>query len=309
MSCVQKQIRQNCINTFGKSPKIIEEYLIHYADIRKPSSFLIQKISGILSAFNRYLANLDINVASVKIAHIDKFLADLNTRLAPSTYRLYLFYIRQFVKYLFQERGILKRDLSLLMTSGPRRGQIIPPKFLQNYELQRLFENIDLCSKRNVRSYTILHLSYELGLLPKEICLITLDNIRFSEAEINLRSRRYEYQLWLPLSDKSLKAIVFYMVKARPRNNQRALFLKLKSPYEPISPANVCSDISRLMRKVNLPSSSYWLRHTNAKNLLEQGASTFEIKEILGYERMRTAEHYLRIHVKLMRKVLFDETL
>ena len=41
---------------------------------------------------------------------------------------------------------------------------------------------------------------------------------------------------------------------------------------------------------------------------MEQGASTFEIKEIFGYERMQTAERYLRIHVKLMRKVLFDET-
>jgi site-specific recombinase XerD len=306
---MKKQIRQNCIDTCGKFPKIIKEYLIHYADIRKPSSLLIQKISRILSAFNRYLVNLDIKIASIKIAHIDKFLTELNTRLTPSTYRLYLFYVRQFVKYLYQERGILKRDLSLLMTSGPRRGQIIPPKFLQNYELQRLFDNVDLCSKRDIRSYAILHLSYEFGLLPKEICMITLDDIRFSEAEINLRSRCYEYQLWLPLSDKSLKAIVFCMVKARPRNNQRALFLKLKSPYEPISPANVCSDISRLMHKVNLPSSSYWLRHTYAKNLLEQGASTFEIKEILGYERMQTAEHYLRIHVKLMRKVLFDETL
>jgi site-specific recombinase XerD len=224
---VQKQIRQNCIDTCGKFPKIIEEYLIHYADIRKPSSLLLKKISRILSAFGRYLAKLDIKIASLKIAHIDKFLAKLNTRLAPSTYRLYIFYIRQFVK-------------------------IIPPKFLQDYELQRLFDNVDLCSKRDIRSYAILHLSYEFGLLPKEICMITLDDIRFSEAEINLRSRRYEYQLWLSLSDKSLKAIVFYMVKARPRNNQRALFLKLKSPYEPISPANVCSDISRLMQKVNL---------------------------------------------------------
>jgi site-specific recombinase XerD len=139
--------------------------------------------------------------------------------------------------------------------------------------------------------------------------MITLDDIRFRKGEINLRSRRYEYQLWLPLSDKTLKAIVFYMVRARQQSDQRTLFLKLKSPYEPISPSNVCGDLCRLMHKVNLSSSSYWLRHTYAKNLLEQGASTFEIKEILGYESMQTAKRYLQIHVKLMRKVLFDETI
>ena len=306
---MQKQIQQNCADTCSKSPKIIEEYLIHYEKSRKPSLLLLQKIRSILSVFNEYLENLEINIASIKTAHIDKFLAELNTSLAPSTYRLYLFYIRQFVKYLYKEQGILKRDLSLLMSPGPRRGQIIPPKFLQDYELQRLFDNVDLCSKRDIRSYAILHLSYEFGLLPKEICMITLDDIRFSKAEINIRSRRYEYQLWLPLSDKTLKAIVFYMVRVRKQSDQRTLFLKLKSPYEPISPSNVCGDLCRLMHKANLSSSSYWLRHTYAKNLMEQGASTFEIKEILGYERMQTAERYLQIHVKLMRKVLFDETI
>ena len=99
------------------------------------------------------------------------------------------------------------------------------------------------------------------------------------------------------------------MVKARPQNDQRALFLKLKSPYDPISSPNVGGDLSRLMHKVNLSSSSYWLRNTYAKNLLEQGASTFEIKQLLGFKSMQTAERYLQIHVKLMRKVLFDEIL
>jgi len=306
---MQKQIQQNCIDTCGKYPKIFEEYLIHYTEFKKNSSLLTRRIRRILSAFSSYLAGLKIPLTSIKIVHIDNFLVELNQRLAPSTYRMYLYCIRQFVNYLYQERGILKNDLSLLMTPGPRRAQIIPPKFLQDLELQRLFNNAELFSKRDIRSYAILHLSYNFGLLPKEICMITLDDIRFGKAEINLRSRCYECQLWFPLSDITLKAIVLYMVKARPQSDQRVLFLKIKSPYEPISPSNVYGDLSRLMHKANLSASSYWLRHTYAKNLLEQGASTFEIKEIFGFERMQTAERYLQIHVKLMRKVLFDETL
>jgi integrase/recombinase XerD len=306
---MQKQIQQNCTDTCGRLPKIIEEYLIHYVEFKKTSSLQTQRIRRILSAFSSYLAGLKIPLTSIKIVHIDNFLVELNQRLAPSTYKIYLYCIRHFVKYLYQERGILKTDLSLLMTPGPRRAQIIPPKFLQDHELQRLFNNAYLFSKRDIRSYAILHLSYEFGLLPKEICMITLDDIRFGKAEIDLRSRCYECQLWFPLSDITLKAIVLYMVKARPQSDQRTLFLKLKSPYEPISASNVSGDLSRTMHKVNLLSSSYWLRHTYAKTLLEQGASTFEVKQLLGYERMQTAERYLRIHAKLMRKVLFNETL
>jgi len=306
---MQKQIQQNCTDTCGKLPKIFEEYLIHYTEFKKISSLQTQRITRILSDFSSYMAGLKIDLASIKIVHIDNFLAELNQRLAPSTYKMYLYCIRKFMKYLYQERGILKTDLSLLITPGPRRAQIIPPKFLQDHELQSIFNNVVLFSKRDFRSYAILHLSNEFGLLPKEICMLTLNDIRFGIAEINLRSRCYEFELWFPLSENTLKAIVLYMVKARPQSEQRSLFLKLKSPYEPISPSNVCGDLSLLLHKVNLSASSYWLRHTYSKNLMEQGASTFEIKQLLGFKSMQTAERYLQIHVKLMRKVLFDEIL
>jgi site-specific recombinase XerD len=50
------------------------------------------------------------------------------------------------------------------------------------------------------------------------------------------------------------------------------------------------------------------LRHTYAQNLLEAGASIFEIKEMLGHDKIESTKNYLRIHIQLMRKVLFDET-
>ena len=306
---MQQIIKHNCTKTNDTLLRVCDEYLIDYAETRENNSLKTQRIRRILSAFSSYLAGLNINLTSIKIVHIDNFLVELNQRLAPSTYKMYLYCIRQFVKYLYQERGILETDLSLLITPGPRRAQIIPPNFLQNHELQRISYNAELFSKRDIRSYAILNLSYNFGLLPKEICMITLDDIRFGKAEINLRSRCYEFELWFPLSENTLKAIVLYMVKARPQSEQRALFLKLKSPYDPISPPNVSGDLSRLLHKVNLSASSYWLRNTYAKNVMEQGASTFEIKQLLDYASMQTAERYLRIHVKLMRKVLFNETL
>lgn len=306
---MQQIVKRNCIETSNTNAIICNEYLIYLAKNKDISSLLRNRIKKILSDFCSYLSSLKIKLASMKIIHIDSFIAKLNQRLAPSTFRLYLYYLRQFLIYLYKERKILKRNLSLLMEPCPRRAQITPPKYLQDNELRRLFNSADILSKRDIRSYAILHLSYEFGLLPKEICTITLDDIRFRKNEINIRSRNYEFQLWLPMSEKTIKAIVFYMVRARPQTEHRTLFLKLKLPYEPISSSNVCGDLSQLMHKVNLSSSSYWLRHTYAKNLLELGASTYEIKEILSHERMKTAERYLQIHVKLTRQILFDETL
>jgi len=48
---------------------------------------------------------------------------------------------------------------------------------------------------------------------------------------------------------------------------------------------------------------------TYAQNLLESGQSIFEIMQMLGHDRVKSSRSYLHVHVTLMRKVLFDETL
>ncbi len=63
------------------------------------------------------------------------------------------------------------------------------------------------------------------------------------------------------------------------------------------------------MKKAGLSASAYWLRHSYAQNLLEAETSIFDIKEMLGHDRIQTTRRYLHIHTRLMREVLFDETL
>jgi site-specific recombinase XerD len=63
------------------------------------------------------------------------------------------------------------------------------------------------------------------------------------------------------------------------------------------------------MKEAGLASSAYWLRHTYAQNLLQIGRSIYDIKEMLGHENIQSSRVYLHIDTKLMRKVLFNETL
>jgi site-specific recombinase XerD len=58
----------------------------------------------------------------------------------------------------------------------------------------------------------------------------------------------------------------------------------------------------------NLPANTYWLRHSFAQNMLESGASIYEIKEMMGHRSIDSTKKYLSIHVNLMREVILDET-
>ncbi|WP_207689780.1 tyrosine-type recombinase/integrase [Desulfonema limicola] len=100
-----------------------------------------------------------------------------------------------------------------------------------------------------------------------------------------------------------------YIIGARPESRARELFLGLYPPYEPVTVYVIRSSISQLMRKAGVLGTPYSLRHTYAQNLLESGASIYEIKEMLGHDSLKSTKKYLHVDIKLMRKVLFNDTI
>jgi integrase/recombinase XerD len=303
------QIKRPIERPVEKIPEIYEQYLAYYAKTRQVQHCQMLRTRNTLAAFNAYLKSKKIKPAGIKIEQIDAFLAKRNAKFTPVVRQNQRSNLRGFLRYLYQQRKILHKDLSSLVVGAPLFAQAIPPKFLRPQEIQRLFAGIDLCSQKGIRTNAMLYLAYTLGLRPKEISLVTLDDMFFGKREISLRDRKSKNPIKLPLPDDTIKAIAAYIVGARPKSSERALFLTFRAPYKPISPVVVSQDIGTCMRKANIAASAYWLRHTYAQNLLEQEASIFEIKEMLGHDRIQTTQRYIYINIKLMREVLFDETL
>jgi integrase/recombinase XerD len=286
-------------------PDPFDSYL--HQQSHKASSNHLRNIRGVLSSFHTYLEKHGITLANLKIEDLDHFLAE--RKVARSTRSIYRYCLRGFLKYLYRERRILKKDLAPLLV-GPRMfSEQKPPKFLRPQEVQKLFASLALSTPSDIRTYAIVHLAYALGLRPAEISTITLDDISFRKAELTLSNRKELNPVTLPLPEQTIKAIAAYLSKARPKSTSRWLFLNIPYPYTPMQPLSVGLCISKAMKHAGLSSSAYWLRHTYAQNLLLMGQSIYEIKEMLGHEEIRSSQKYLYIHVDLMRKVLFHETL
>jgi site-specific recombinase XerD len=288
-------------------PQLYEEYLSYYG--HKVLYGHVQRTRKILSALVDYLRKHNIFFSKIKIEDIDAFLAEYNQSYTAHVRKSNRSCLRGFLRYLYQERGILQKDFACLLIGAPIYAEAKPPKFLRAHEIQKLFKSISPSSAWELRAYAMLHLAYTLGLRPKEISLISLDDISFSKGEISLPDRKNTQPIVLPLPEDTIKAIAAYIVGGRANRSERQLFLTLRAPYGPICSALVGNNINTYLRKVNSIASAYWLRHTYAQNLLETGASIFEIKEMLGHKKIRSTERYLHIHTKLMREVLFDETI
>jgi len=290
-----------------KIPEEFERYLDYYkTQVRRKET--VQRVRKILTGLDVYLQELDITFCKISIEQVDHFLARYNKNFTPGTSRTYRSHIRKFLKYLYQE-GHIKKDLAPLVVSPPDFARSKPPKFLRPNEVQKLFDSLDLSNAKDLRSYAAMHLAYYLGLRPREIRLITLDDISFRQKEIFIHTRKNYSPAQLPLPDDTIKAITAYIVGGRAESEHRTLFLQLIPPYKPV---NVC-DIPRYVRECmyenNFRASIYWLRHSYAQNLLESGASIYEIKEMMGHKSIDSSRKYLSIHINLMREVILNETL
>ena len=285
----------------GGLPDIYEQYFLYLEHTREISRSQIINVRRVLASLHGYLENHKLSLAALKIEHLDAFMGEF--KVARTTLRIYRYYVRGFLKYLYAERKIMKKDLASLLVGPPLFAHKKPPKFLRPQEMQKLFSSLKLSTPMDIRTYAMIHLAYSLGLRPIEISRITLDHISFTRGELSIRERKTKKPTILPLPKQTVQAIAAYVFKARPKTDIRALFLTHSgSPFRP-------EMVAGTTKKAGLSSTAYWLRHTYAQNLLGMGRSIYEIKEMMGHKNIQSTQRYLYIDTERMRKVLFNETL
>ena len=290
-------------------PEIYEAYLVYRKKVHQTPYRKRKQIKRVLAAFHDYLKRNKQDLRTLKIDHIDAFHAKFNPAFALRSQQLYRYYLRGFISYLYHQKGWLKKDLAPLMKGPPVFTRSKPPKFLRRKQIAEVFANLSCLTANDLRTYAMAHLAYFLGLRPQEIVHIRLDDISFKNAELNLEDRKNNIPTKLPLPERVLKAVVAYVIGGRPKSTSQMLFVGHCAPYGPLVPTRVSTVLSTCLKKVNGKATGYWLRHTYAQNLLEAGASLYDIKEMLGHDHIESTKQYLSIHIEMMRKVLFDEIL
>jgi integrase/recombinase XerD len=288
-------------------PLLYETYLSYSKTNGSISAERINGCRKTLLLFSSWLAKEWTKLQKLRIEQVDCFLSDISKSYALATMQRHRSFLRGFLKWLYQEK-ITRRNLALLVVGPPQYAAVKPPRFLRADEIKKLFVVIPATPKEQ-RTLAMLHLAYYLGLRPVEISNISFDDILFSKQEMLIPTRKNCNPISVPLPTAALKAIANYVINVRPKSDSRKLFLQLRAPYEPVNSMAVCSCIAAWMRKAGTPGSAYWLRHTYAQNLLEAEATIFEIKEMLGHERIQTTSGYLKIHSTMMREVLFNEAI
>jgi len=205
----------------------------------------------------------------------------------PATCRVYRSKLRGFLKYLYQERKIIKRDLAVLVTSRRSYSQAKPPKFLRPQEIQRLFAGLKLSTPSHIRTYAMIHLAYCLGLRPFEITRITLDDISFRKRELLVKTRKGNNPMTLPNQDR------LFINQRGQELTRHGIYRICRKYLEKALP-------KKRLKTIN-PVHSF--RHTCAVHMLYRGDSVTDIKNHLGHENIQSSTVYLHLDLKRRRQI------
>jgi site-specific recombinase XerD len=302
---IHQKIKRPIEKHFVPLLPVYEQYLAYRLKSGQVTESTVKQMRRVLVAFCRYLKNDNADLGTLKIEQVDDFLAQFLVGFAAATGRLYRGYLKGFLRYLYHHQN--GRDLAPLVVGTRVYAQSKPPKFLRPAEVKKLFDTLSLSSATTIRTYAMVHLAYFLGLRPVEIHSIGLDDISFTRAELTIKRRKNDNPIVLPIPPAVVKAVSAYMIGARPKSKCRRLFLSHQSPHGPLCAGAVANCMTAAIRAAGIKGTAYWLRHTYAQNLLESGATIFEIMQMLGHDKIESTKVYLHVHIKLMRKVLFDE--
>ena len=97
-------------------PDIYNQYLLYCEQNLQVHGEHRSRVRGVLTSFHHYLQKNNVPLSELTIEHLDTFIAGF--KVAETTRRTYRYHLKGFLKYLYHEQKMLKKDLASLLV-GP----------------------------------------------------------------------------------------------------------------------------------------------------------------------------------------------
>lgn len=226
---------------------------------------------------------------------------------SATTQKSRLAIVKSFFRYLSQAGYLLVNVAAYLDLPKVHRSL---PAVLSESETLKLLAVPDVQTAVGIRDRAVLEVLYATGIRNSELCDLMLDDLDCSGDFPLLRvlHGKGNKSRIVPLTEEALAWIEAYLVQVRPRwlfrSADRHLFLSTTG--RPMSRCLLGEIVSRLGRKAKLgkPVTPHMLRHGCATHLLKHGANLRHIQVLLGHASSATTEHYTKVEVSDLAKVL-----
>lgn len=164
------------------------------------------------------------------------------------------------------------------------------PKPLTKPQMERLLK-----SPTTIRNHTIIEVLYSTGLRVSELCSLQWTDIDMDRGMVRVRNGKGGKDRITLFSTTMLNQLTVYHESLNGQCVGRVFPITRKTVWEAVSNCGRMVGLSHV--------TPHTLRHTFATHLLNGGANTRDIQELLGHSRLETTQIYTHVAMDRMRKV------
>ncbi len=241
----------------------------------------------------------DFSPAELTADHVRIYLSQTLQHVSASSKKTMIGRIRSYVRFLQFRDGFQSEEVMKLPMTTPVWKRAGLAKYLTATELDRLFSTYDQTSPTGIRNYAIARCLKDLGLRCSEVAGLTLDDFNWVQGSVSIKNTKTHSERTLPLHKTTGKALEAYLLHSRPITQERILFVRFKNELgRPMGTSQVRRTVRYAAMKAGLENftGTHMLRHTAAKEMINNDVDLKTIADILGHESIETTSIYTKIN-------------
>ena len=247
--------------------------------------------------------------ATIGKAHVRAYLAHLHAMGGTSrTIARRIAALRRYFRWSIKH-GVARVDPTEGVHTPKTSGRL--PRPLDEETVVRLIttEDADAPEWRRLRDRAALEILYGSGLRVSEVCGLTLQSMSSDNDSLRVVGKGNKERI-VPLSAPASAAISSWLaVRAEVvgESSGNALFLSARG--KPVARRDVARILDEACERTGIPGGTHphALRHSFATHLMDNGADTRSIQELLGHSDAATTQRYTHVSKERLR-LAYTET-
>lgn len=245
----------------------------------------------------------------VVIAFLDH--VEQERKCSPNTRNARLAAIRSLFAFIAREEPVLMQQCQRIRAIPLKRTQHQTVGYLEEKEMQAIFDAVDSNSRTGIRDRALLLLLYNTGARVSEIVELKLHDLRLDGAgQVHLLGKGKKHRS-CPLWPETITALQAYLEQRSPKEpGIEYLFLNVNGA--PITRFGIRYITKKYgtAAQAQCPSiktktiNPHTIRHTTAMHLLRSGNDVNMVSYWLGHADINTTHIYLEIDMEMKRRML-----
>ncbi|NLA32637.1 MAG: tyrosine-type recombinase/integrase, partial [Mollicutes bacterium] len=202
--------------------------------------------------------------------------------------------LRSYYNYLLKEEKVDNNPF--LLVSGSKKEKKLP-NFLQYNELEKILEQCG-DDPLGIRNRLIIEMLIASGLRVSELVNIELEDVDISSKSIKVMGKGKKERI-VYFGEYALKSLDDYLPNSRDilLRGKKSNKLFINHLGDDLTPRGVADIINRIIKLTSIERnvSPHTFRHSFATMMLNEGANTKVVQELLGHESMATTSIYTHV--------------